>query len=78
MKSAPLETPGADHACLVRLGKSHWDSEGEIQKFNIRGPGTTLFDTGFGFRASRCKGSAMKRPNRAQVDPFPAMFSHAR
>ena len=34
----------------AHLGKFHWDSE----DLKIRGPGTTLFDHGFGFLASRC------------------------
>ena len=34
----------------AHLGKFHWDSE----DLKIRGPGTSLFDPGFGFLASRC------------------------
>ena len=48
---------------------------GKNQKFDIPGPGTTLFDPGFGFLASRCKFSIMKRPNRTNMEPFPAIFS---
>ena len=78
-------TSGADHACLVRGGVGGLSADlenpigivrGKYQKFNIRGPGTTLFDPGFGFLASRCKFSTMKRPNRTNMDPFPAIFSH--